>query len=225
MPFSPVTLDRERDKFVEKPSGETAVRVYVANSTGEGIPIDGAIGVAAPTGPFSITPATISDVSSNPIITPLTNRVSVSIRNLSVTTTVYVGPTSGVTADNTATGGWDVGPGEDLHLDLDDSNLFHMITPATETAQVKIMEIASTFSGGGGGGSSLTYIQEQPTGPVNGINVTYLLSQLPDSAGVFVLFLNGVYQIPGTDYTRTVATVTMTTAPAIGQIMSAFYGY
>ena len=33
MPFRPATLDREFDKFVECPSGETAVRVYVANVT------------------------------------------------------------------------------------------------------------------------------------------------------------------------------------------------
>lgn len=39
MPLSPVVLDRERDKFVEDSSGETAVRVVTSLDGVSGLPI------------------------------------------------------------------------------------------------------------------------------------------------------------------------------------------
>lgn len=39
MVFSKAQTDRERDKFIERPSGETAVRTWIANESGEPIPI------------------------------------------------------------------------------------------------------------------------------------------------------------------------------------------
>ena len=39
MPFKPAVTDRERDKFIEHPSGETSVRVYVGNT--DPIPVSG----------------------------------------------------------------------------------------------------------------------------------------------------------------------------------------
>ena len=227
MPFSPAHTDRERDKFIENPAGETSVRVYISNEAGSEVPISGSFSssYAAPTGPFLITVATITDVASNPIAAPLTNRVSVSIRNLSTTVTVYIGPSNTVTADNSATGGWDIGPGEDLHLDLDASNLFHMIATSGDTAFVKIMEIASSGSSGGGGGGSLTALQETPAGSVDGVNVTFTISQVPSTSGRFILFLDGLYLTPIVDYSTSGATITMVTAPAIGQTLGAYYEY
>lgn len=72
MPFSPVVLDRERDKFVETASGETAVRTQGTNTpsglTGVGLitklTIDDTAWVAAPT-------------------TPLAERVSILVQNIS----------------------------------------------------------------------------------------------------------------------------------------------
>lgn len=227
MPFSTAIQDRERDKFVEKPVGETSVRVFVSNETGDAIPVTGSFSAtssyAAPTGPFLVSVATITDVSSNPIPVPLTDRVSLSIRNLSTTDTVYIGPSIGVTADNTATGGWDIGPGEDLHLDLNDANLFHAITPTGTSAQIKIMEISS--NGAGGGGSSLTAVKEIPSGAVDGSNTTFTISQIPASESRFLLFQNGLLLTVTTDYTRVGATITMTTAPAIGQELLCWYEY
>jgi hypothetical protein len=100
--------------------------------------------ILAPTGPFLISVATASSVVANPLGSALTDRVSLSIRNKSATVTVYFGTSVAVTADDTATGGWEIGPGEDFNIDLDSSEVFYLVTPAAQTAVVKILEIAST---------------------------------------------------------------------------------
>jgi hypothetical protein len=102
------------------------------------------IHILAPTGPFQITVATVTDTAANPIAVALTDRVSLSIRNKDATDTVYFGSSAAVTADNTASGGWEIGPGEDFNVDLDSGNVFFLITPAGQSAVVKILEIAST---------------------------------------------------------------------------------
>ena len=218
MPFSPAVQDRERDKFVENPAGETSVRVYVGNETGQDIPVTGNFGVSGPTGPFKITPVTITDTASNPIPTPLTNRVSVSIRNLSAITTIYFGSALTVTPDNTSTGGWDIGPGEDFHLDLDDSNLFYMIAPATETAVVKILEIASN---GGSGGSSLVRYKEVPSGAIPGNNFT--LSQIPAGDAYVDFYVNGELQTQGVDYTIASNVITTTVSLTATETVDSTY--
>lgn len=144
MPFSPVVLDRERDKFVENPSGETSVRVMVSNQSGDAVPVVGAFNISAPTGPFSITVANVTDTAANPIALALADRVSISIRNRSAVNTIYFGNSNLVTADNTSTGGWEIGPEEDFNIDLTDANVFFLIAPSGQTATVKILEIAST---------------------------------------------------------------------------------
>lgn len=72
MPFSPVVLDRERDKFVETASGETAVRTQGTN-TPSGL-----------TGTGKITKVSIDAMAWYPIPpTPLVDRVSILIQNVS----------------------------------------------------------------------------------------------------------------------------------------------
>lgn len=144
MPFRIATQDREFDKFIQRPSGETAVRTWIANESGEAVPVSGSFNISAPTGPFQITVFTVTDTATDPLPTPLTARVAVSIRNRSATQTVYFGKTSAVTADNTATGGWEIGPEEDFNIDLTEDNAFFLIASAGQTALVKILEIAST---------------------------------------------------------------------------------
>jgi len=145
MPFSSAAIDRERDKFIEKPNGETSVRVWVSNDTpAEAIPVSGSFNISAPTGPFQITVFNVSDTAADPLPSPLAFRVSVSIRNRSATNTVYFGKTSSLTPDNAATGGWEIGPEEDFNIDLTDDNVFFLIAEPGKTSTVKILEIAST---------------------------------------------------------------------------------
>jgi hypothetical protein len=68
-------------------------------------------------------------------------------------------------------------------------------------------------------------IQEAPTGTINGSNVTFVLSQTPKSNPVVSLYVDGIIQIQGVEYTLSGATITMTTAPALGQTIYAVYSY
>lgn len=135
MPLSPNINNREFDKFDLNSQGLTAVRVIADPAQVSDVHI------LAPTGPFNITPYTVTTTAANPLAIPLTARVSLSIRNKGANT-VYFGNAT-VTADDTVTGGWEIGPGEDFNIDLDDSNVFYLIV-ASGTSTVKILEIAST---------------------------------------------------------------------------------
>jgi len=106
-----------------------------------GNPID--VKIKAPTGPFLVTTVTVADTAADPLTAALTDRVSLSIRNKDLADTVYIGPANTVTADNAATGGWEIGPGEDLNIDLDDTNVFFLIAETGKTPLIKILEIAS----------------------------------------------------------------------------------
>lgn len=68
-------------------------------------------------------------------------------------------------------------------------------------------------------------IQEIPTGAVNDVNTVYTLSQTPASAASVRIYQNGLFMRQGTDYTIAGLTITMTTAPATGQTLDAFYRY
>jgi hypothetical protein len=224
LPFSTAYADREQNKFVECPTGETAVRVCVANPSTAPVEVTGTISAtaAAPTGPIKRSVATATDSAADPIPVPLTNRVAVSIRNKSATETVYLGEDGTITPDNSATGGWEIGPGEDFNLDLSDSNGFFLITEPGKTALVKFLEIASSAAGGGMSGTS---IQENLSGVVDGVNAVFTASQSPLSPGSFNLYVNGIHQSLGVHYTRTGVTVTMIAVPEVGQVVDAAYTY
>lgn len=67
--------------------------------------------------------------------------------------------------------------------------------------------------------------QEAPTGALNGSNTAFTLAHTPLSGWPFALFLDGIKLILGTDYTRTGTAITMTTAPASNQVLTADYRY
>jgi hypothetical protein len=103
----------------------------------------GDINIKAPTGPFIKSVHTIGDTVINPLAVALTDRTSLSIRNKSSSVTIYLGEDSSVTADDSSTGGWEIGPSEDFHIDLDPSNVFYLICPTGQSAIIKILQIAS----------------------------------------------------------------------------------
>lgn len=65
--------------------------------------------------------------------------------------------------------------------------------------------------------------QEEPTGLVNGSNVTYTLSETPHSNACVDVYLNGLILRQGTDYSLSGSTITMTTAPVSGSDLYAKY--
>lgn len=215
---------RERNKFGEKSSGQVAVHVIgtIDNESGNPVIVSGSTAVAAPTGPIKRLVHTVTAIAIDPIATPLSNRVSLTILNLSATVTVFIGEDNTITADNSATGGYDIPPQGEFSLDLDDSNNFFLIAPTGQTAIVKILEISST-GGSSGGGGSLTQVQEVPVGTVNGVNTSFALTQTPFNAQHFTLYLDGVLLRSGTHFTRSGTSITMITAPDFGQTLDAVF--
>lgn len=58
------------------------------------------------------------------------------------------------------------------------------------------------------------YVREIPTGAVNGTNADFTISQAA-YAGTLEVYLNGVLQEPGDDYSEADTTITMVTAPLV----------
>lgn len=67
------------------------------------------------------------------------------------------------------------------------------------------------------------WIDEAPTGTINGSNVTFTLSQEPIENDAVELYLNGIYLTYTTDYTISGTTITMVAAPVVGQVLRASY--
>jgi hypothetical protein len=68
-----------------------------------------------------------------------------------------------------------------------------------------------------------TPTQETPGGSINGSNTAFTLANTPQSGPAVILTLDGLTQIQGVDYTISGTSITMTTAPALGQMLWATY--
>lgn len=66
---------------------------------------------------------------------------------------------------------------------------------------------------------------ETPVGTANGVNVTFTLEHAPNPALSLQLFVGGVLQQQGSDYTLTDDTITLGTAPSANDIIVANYRY
>lgn len=65
--------------------------------------------------------------------------------------------------------------------------------------------------------------QEQPSGTVNGSNVTFTLSAAPISSKAISVFLDGLLCKQTTHYSLSGSTITFVTAPATGQSVYAIF--
>lgn len=114
--------------------------------------------------------------------------------------------------DYVGTSGIYTGTGADSTLKKDSAALF-----------VYIAGLSGWFviSGSGGGGTSH---QETPIGAVDGVNTTFgPLTFLPTSTDSIIVFKDGI-ALEKTEYSVSVATITLSVAPAFGQTIYVFYG-
>lgn len=70
---------------------------------------------------------------------------------------------------------------------------------------------------------SASIVQETPSGTINGSNTSFSLANTPGSNSSVQVHLDGVLLVQGTDYTISSATISMTTAPALGQSLYVVY--
>jgi hypothetical protein len=78
---------------------------------------------------------------------------------------------------------------------------------------------------GGSGGSGMFVDAETPAGTINGTNGSFTLANTPSPAASLTLFLNGLLQDQGVDYTLAANTITFAPAslPQTGDILRANY--
>lgn len=67
------------------------------------------------------------------------------------------------------------------------------------------------------------FVQQTLTGTVNGSNTVFTTSNPPIFTSAILVFINGVYMIPGVHYSVSGNTVTFTNPPQPGQILAAAY--
>jgi len=67
------------------------------------------------------------------------------------------------------------------------------------------------------------WVDETPSGTIDGSNLVFTLAQTPVENAAVDVFLDGLKQIPGTDYSVSGITITFTTAPANGQLLRVDY--
>lgn len=119
-------------------------------------------------------------------------------------------------------GGGGGGGGGSSGVNVDQSGV-----PVT-TNSTTLNFIGATVADSGGGIATISIpssgasFQEQPTGVVDGTNVTFNLSQLPATAASLDLFIDGLI-VPQSKYSLSGQTITMFTAPSPGQTLYATY--
>ena len=85
-----------------------------------------------------------------------------------------------------------------------------------------IAPIGTALASGGPNYADVAW-NETPGGTINGSNTAFTLAQAPYNATALMLVYNGQILTRGTDYTITGAAITMTRAPATGDVLRAFY--
>lgn len=67
------------------------------------------------------------------------------------------------------------------------------------------------------------FVQETPSGTVNGVNTSFTTTNNPIFASAHLLFVNGLLLQQGIHYSISGNTITMTAAPATGQSLLSVY--
>lgn len=90
---------------------------------------------------------------------------------------------------------------------------------------VTVMQIRQlgAGSGSGSGGSTPPIIAQDFLGTGDGVTAAFTLAQTPLNDQSLLITVDGVYQRPVTDWSRSGVTVTLTTVPSVGQVIDAYY--
>lgn len=129
----------EKNKFDENTNGDICVRTCTEITGGSVATTPDGI-----SGPFKITTTTVTNSAIAIPLTPLTDRKSISIINLSATDTIFIGSSNLVTANRVAgtTAGWELAADETINFDFKDTIIIYGITESGKSALIKILEVA-----------------------------------------------------------------------------------
>lgn len=88
--------------------------------------------------------------------------------------------------------------------------------------------VGSGSAGGGGSMGTPTQVYDSArggtiVGAINNANTVYTLPSAPTSAASVEVYLDGLFQTQGVDYTLLGAVITFAIAPNFGQFLDVFY--
>jgi hypothetical protein len=86
-----------------------------------------------------------------------------------------------------------------------------------------VYDASGNMVDGGAPSTVPTFVRETPSGTIDGTNTAFTLSFTPNPIASMTLWLNGVEQVPTTDYTISGATITYAAAPDSVDLMIAGY--
>lgn len=91
-----------------------------------------------------VTTLNVVDVAAAIPPTPLSERNSITISNLSPTDTIYISSSSSVTADRVdgTTSGHEIGALESFNINITDAIVLYAISATGKTVKIKVMEVA-----------------------------------------------------------------------------------
>ena len=100
------------------------------------------------------------------------------------------------------------------------------LSAALASINTSISSLSQTIQNLPATGTSAAFVDaETPTGSINGTNAAFTLAQIPLPATSLQLYLNGLEQTAGVDFTLTNSTITFSTnaIPQTGDALSAYY--
>lgn len=140
MPFRDDVRSRQLDSLIEKPSGETSRRVFIANDSSEPVITSGEVTFSGLSTALKITNTSVTDTTAKLPLVALTDRNSLIVENRSATDPIYIG-NSDVTSTG-ATEGWIIEAGSFFTIDIRNSIELFAVADAGKTVTIKIMEMA-----------------------------------------------------------------------------------
>lgn len=88
--------------------------------------------------------------------------------------------------------------------------------------QINTSVAGNGISGGGGTALAVDFVNEDPAGTKNGVNVTFTVTTAPIASSE-LLFLNGVKLARTTHYSISTTTITMVDAPQVADVLNIWY--
>lgn len=120
----------------------TSARRICGDPDAEPVPVSGSLSLTLSTaGPMKVTGATVTAASAAFPATNQTGRQALSIRNVSLSESVWIVNSTGITKAAAGVDIWEIGPNESINTDFDDTNQIILVADAGKTVSIQILEI------------------------------------------------------------------------------------
>ncbi len=133
--------DHDRDSWCEL-DNNTSARIVCGDASATPVPVSGSLSLTLSTaGPMKVTGASVTATSAAFPATNQTGRQALSIRNISLSDSIWIVNSTGISKATAGIDIWEVGPNESINTDFDDTNQIILVADAGKTVSIQILEI------------------------------------------------------------------------------------